>query len=279
MELKALLLVLTGSVFHLGWNVLTKGAKDKLAFLWIAIIPASLVSLLFSLNQFELNSEGLPFLISSMVIHAFYFWSLSTAYKFADLSFVYPYCRGLGALFTTLGGVFLLSESPTLRGGFGIALTLIATFLEPVFSGFKEKKKMEYKGIGFTVITGIAISAYLLVDKVGVTHIKTLIYLPLMLLGSALFLSPIMLKDKRFLEEIKHSTWKPFLGSAFLFAAYFLILLAMETAPISYVVSARASGIIISGFAGILFFKEKVSPIRWLSILIISIGVYFIGTA
>lgn len=279
MELQALLLVLTGSVFHLGWNVLTKGANDKFAFLWIAIIPSSLISLAINFNFETLQGDGLIYLIASMFIHAFYFWSLSTAYKFADLSFVYPYCRGLGALLTTVGGIFLLSENLSFRGLSGIVLTLVATFLEPGFGAFKRKDVFNFKGVLFTAITGIAISSYLLVDKVGVTFIPTGMYLPLMLLGSALILFPVMIKSNRFIEEIKHSKWKPFLGSAFLFAAYYLILLAIETAPISYVVAARASGIIISGIAGIFFFKEVVSRLRWFSILLISIGVYLIGTA
>ncbi|TNF25892.1 MAG: hypothetical protein EP319_15095 [Deltaproteobacteria bacterium] len=279
MEIQALLLVLTGSIFHLAWNVLTKGAKDKFAFLWIAIIPASIISLVINFNSDVLVAEGWIYLISSMFIHAFYFWALSTAYKFADLSFVYPYCRGLGALLTTLGGIFLLSENLSFRGLSGIFLALIATFLEPGLGAFKKKELFNFKGVGFTILTGIAISSYLLVDKVGVTLIPTGMYLPIMLLGSALILFPFMIKQNRFIEEIKHSRWKPFLGSAFLFAAYYLILLAMETAPISYVVAARASGIIVSGIAGIFFFKENVSKIRWLSILLISIAVYFIGTA
>ncbi len=279
MEIQALLLVLTGSVFHLGWNVLTKGANDKFAFLWIAIIPSSIISLVINFNPDVLVTEGMIYLIASMFIHAFYFWALSNAYKFADLSFVYPYCRGLGALLTTLGGIFLLSENLSFRGLSGILLALLATFLEPGLGAFKKKDVFNFKGVGFTILTGIAISSYLLVDKVGVTIIPTEMYLPLMLLGSALLLFPVMMRNNRFIEEIKHSKWKPFLGSVFLFAAYYLILLAMETAPISYVVAARASGIIISGVAGIFFFKETVSKIRWLSILLISIGVYFIGTA
>lgn len=279
MEIKALLLVLTGSIFHLGWNVLTKGANDKFAFLWIAIIPASVISLALNFDLSILKNDGVYYLIVSIIIHAFYFWSLSSAYKFADLSFVYPYCRGLGALLTTLGGIFLLSENLSPRGLTGVAFALSATFIEPGFGIFKKKDAINAKGLAFTVITGVAISSYLLVDKVGVTLIPTKLYLPLMLLGSALLLLPIMLKEKRFLLELKHGKWRPFAGSAFLFTAYFLILLAMETAPVSYVVAARASGIIFSGVAGILFFKEEVGRIRWFSIGLISIGVYLIGTA
>lgn len=190
----------------------------------------------------------------------------------------YPYCRGLGSLVTTIGGVLILKEYLSARGVLGISLTLVATFLEPSFAR-KPQARINVKGIGLTAVTGFAIAAYLLVDKVGVTHIPTTLYLPLMLLGSATILSPILIRNARFMDEIRHSTWRPFLGSAFLFAAYFLILLAMESSNVSYVVAARASGIIFSGATGIFFFKETVSIIRWFSILIISIGVYFIGTA
>lgn len=276
MELQSLFLVLTGSLFHLGWNVLTKGAKDKLTFLWIAAIPASVMVLLFQYQSFEYSSEGLPYLLASVIIHGIYFWSLTATYKYADLSFVYPYARGTGTLLATIGGIALLREFPSFKGYIGIALTISAIFLEPIFT---KNKKVEKKGLCLTALTGVMIATYSLIDKVGISFISPSLYLSVMFLCLSLLFLPYMLRNNRIKNEISHSTYKPFIASIFLYLAYFLVLEAMKVAPISYVVSARASGIIASGVTGIIFFQEEISKLRWLSIVMICIGIYFIGTA
>lgn len=274
MATKALILVLIGSVMHIAWNAMTKAAKDKFAFLWWAILASGVIGLATYWPQSWSFGDGYYFIAATIIIHALYFWMLTQAYKFADLSFVYPYCRGIGTMVATLGGIVIFNELPSWKGTIGIILTLGATMVEPVLS---KKKKLEPAGIIFTILTGILIASYLLTDKGGLKYVEVGTYLGLMLLGSAIVLIPIV--GKRAIIEIKHSTYKPFIGTFFLFGAYFLILKAMALAPISYVVAARASGIVISGIMGIVFFKEQVTRLRWLSIILITIGVYFIGTA
>lgn len=277
MELFALILVFVGSVFHLMWNVLTKKAEDKLAFLWMAIIPASLITFVYSLINYTIPSDAIPYVIATILIHAFYFWALTSAYKYGDLSLVYPYGRGIGALVASLGGIFLFGERPNLFGGIGISLTLLGTFVEPL--SLRGKVKQSIKGVWFTILSGITIATYLMVDKIGIKKMPTPYYLSLMLLGAALVLAPIMIKDRRFLKELSLSYSRPLMGSFFLFTAYGLILFAMERAPLSYVVAVRTTGIVLSGLAGIFFFKERLTPIRWVAILIICSGVFFTGLA
>lgn len=274
MSNEALLLVLLGSVLHVLWNVMTKAAKDNFAFLWWAIFGSGLIGLLTHLPSSWDFAAGYYYLIATILIHSFYFWILTKAYLFADLSFVYPYCRGIGTLVATVGGILLFKEFPSTKGFIGIALTLTATILEPMLS---KKKSLNGKAIFFTILTGVSIAAYLLNDKVGVTFMPVGTYLGLMLLGSALLLLPVVYK--RIIPEIKASTYKPFIGTFFLFGAYFLILKAMAMAPISYIVAARASGIAISGILGVIIFKEQVSRSRWIAIGMIIIGVYLLGTA
>jgi drug/metabolite transporter (DMT)-like permease len=281
MELLPLLLVLAGSTLHLGWNIFTKKAQDKFAFLWLAVFPLALVGLLYSLPVFIKAQDmniALFYIIISAAVHAFYFWSLTNAYKTAQLSFVYPYCRGIGTIFTAIGGVILLSESPTSLGLIGITLTIIAVFIEPLGKGLSEVSRPSKAALLFTLATALAIAAYLLIDKVGLRYLDPLAYITLMLFFSTLILIPFIGKD-RIKKELRHSKYYSILAGIFLFGAYGLIAYAMKTSPISYVAAVRASGIVFSGVAGILFFQEKVSKTRWGAIALITLGVYFISVA
>jgi drug/metabolite transporter (DMT)-like permease len=279
MDILPLSLVLIGSILHLGWNILAKGAEDKLAFLWLALAPPACFG--FTYLIMELNSgidNWIPWicLLASSVIHLFYFWSLANAYKFADLSFVYPYCRGIGALLATMMGLAFLNESPSILGAIGITLAIGATFLEPLISKYKGEK-ISNKGLFLTIATGVAIACYLIVDKIGVTHMKYFSYLGIMFFFMFIGFLPIMLKDNRYKKELLKSKYRPFIASFFMTSGYGVVLAAMKLAPVSYVVSARATGIAISGVAGIIFFNEKVSPTRWFSIAMITIGVVLIS--
>ncbi len=222
--------------------------------------------------------QGVVALAVSSVIHAFYFSFLTAAYYKADLSFVYPHARGVGTLIAVLGGVLIFSDAPSLLGWTGIGLAILATFVEAVFMR-KRRETSDFGGIRFTLLTGFSIAAYLLVDKFGVSQIPSTVYLTLLFFGCTLLLSPWMLRGGRALAQWKRSKRKVLSAAFFLFSSYAVILLAMETSPVSYVVAARATGIIASGLAGMFFFSETVSRARWAAITLIAVGVACIGLA
>ena len=264
---------------HIGWNVLAKKAQDKLAFLWLATLWPGLIGAFFFFYEIQNSNFSLAIwgcLFFSSIIHMLYFWLLANSYKYADLSFVYPYCRGIGALLVILFGIFFLGESPSLIGSIGIFLTVIATIAEPILN---KKKDISLKGLFFRIATGCTIACYLVLDKIGVSHMRYSSYVGIMFMMMAIGFSPMMLKNNRFKKEFKNSKYVPFFASLLMVSGYCLVLAAMSIAPLSYVVSTRATGIIISAMAGILFFSEQVSVIRWFSIIIISIGVILIGLA
>ncbi len=217
-------------------------------------------------------------LAASSVLHAFYFTLLTGAYRKADLSFVYPYARGVGTVIAVVGGLLFFLETPSALGWAGIALTVLATFMEALFGG-RSRKGISREGRGLTLLTGLAIAGYLLVDKFGVAHVAAVPYLGLLFLGCAVLLAPRLLAGGRAREEWKRSKKNILAAAFFLFSGYVVILLAMESSPVSYVVAARATGIIASGLAGMFFFSEEVSRARWAAIALIAAGVACIGLA
>lgn len=282
MELVAIALVLLGSLLHLGWNVQAKRAKDGLAFLWLALLPPALLGIPLvggGLLRGEIPAAGAACLAATSVIHFFYFRSLASAYEEGDLSFVYPYSRGIGALAAALAGVLLLGERPSALGWLGIALALAATVVEPLAARAGGRKHERAKGLALTVRTGLAIGGYFLVDKIGAPRVGPTVYLSGLSLGAAVLLSPMMIPTGRAWGELRRSTWHPLFGMLFSSASYWLVLEAMRLAPVSYVVAVRSAGILASGAAGMLFFNEPAVPGRRLAIVLIVAGICCIGLA
>lgn len=278
MNLTALIYVLSGSLLHVGWNVLAKQSKDKLAFIWLSLLPLSIAGCTYSiLVGIELNSIAITCIAASGLIHAIYFYFLTQSYELADLSFVYPYCRGVGSLGAVMGGLFLLSESPSTLGICGITVSLVGMMIEPLSQFKKVKTSLTPKAITLTILTGLCIAGYLLIDKIGIEQVHPALYMSLFTSSAVIFMFPFMMKKKRIIEELKSSRHRFLISCFFLGSAYILVLYAMELAPVSYVTAARATGIIVSTLTGIFWFKESVSKARWVSVILVTLGVYLIG--
>jgi len=276
----ALALVLTGSLLHVGWNILVKDARDKLAFIWLALLPPAFIGavlLIWSIWNSGVGPIGLACVFVSGAVHALYFWLLTTAYTHTDLSFVYPYCRGIGALLATAVGLLLFNENPSLIGYMGIGLALAAPALEAL--SLRQGKSISGRGWIFTFLTGASIGAYLVIDKIGVSRVAVLPYLGGIIVIPAIVLGPSLLVTGRARRELISARYKPLIATLFMASSYGVVLAAMQIAPVSYIVAARSSGIIASGIAGLLFFHEEVGTARWAAIGMVALGVYCIGIA
>ena len=279
MESKALFFVLAGSVLHLGWNILTKKSRDQFVFLWMALLIPAVFGAYFLISN-SYSSLSHQYFVATAVIHAIYFYTLAVSYRFADLSFVYPYARGIGTMVATTGGILVLKEAPSALGYAGIALTLFGTLIEPISKIKKGGAKFEIKGVLFTVMTGIMIGTYLVLDTNGIRTVENSYeYVAIMFFYATLMLLPFVLSGGRIQKELAHSRASAFIGSLFMAGAYAIILIAMQTTPVSYTVSARASGIILSALYGRFVFKENVGATRIIAITLIMVGVIALAYA
>src|SRR5207249_11800456 len=98
-------------------------AENQLAFLWSSVSLATL--LLLPIGLVRLSGEGspmagLPFVASSVGIHALYFWALGRAYRYGDFSRVYPMARGLGVALVPLIALPVFGERLSWLGSLGV---------------------------------------------------------------------------------------------------------------------------------------------------------------
>ena len=86
--------VLAAALLHALWNTLVKSSDDKLVDTVAITTGAGIVSLAAVLFLPLPAPASWPWLAGSATIHFFYYGSLIGAYKWGDLSHVYPLMRG-----------------------------------------------------------------------------------------------------------------------------------------------------------------------------------------
>ena len=130
-------------------------------------------------------------------------------------------------------------------------------------------------GVRNAVLTGVTITLYSLVDKLGVEHAQPFLFMYLITIGSAIGLSPYIL-FKCGLAQIRRewqlNAWAILAAGLLVFLAYGLVLTAFSLSQVSYVAPAREIGIVIGVLMGVFILKEGFGRGRILGSLFIVLG-------
>jgi drug/metabolite transporter (DMT)-like permease len=257
----AIALVVCAAVLHATWNALAKRADNQFAFLWSSVSVATLLLLPIGLSR--LPGEGspmaaLPFVASSVGIHALYFWALGRSYRYGDFSRVYPMARGLGVALVPLIALPVFGERLSWIGSLGIGLVVLGIV---GLSRNPSEVRSAGGGLGagtvWAIVTGLTIAGYSLVDKAGVARLHPMPYIALMGLGLSVVLSPVVLADRRALLHEWRRRWRAILvASAMNLTSYLLVLFAFRLSKVGYVVASRELSILFSAFIGSLWLGE-----------------------
>ncbi len=257
----AIALVVCAAVLHATWNALAKRAENQFAFLWSSVSLATL--LLLPIGLVRLSGEGapmagLPFVASSVGIHALYFWALGRSYRHGDFSRVYPMARGLGVALVPLIALPVFGERLSWLGSLGIGLIVLGIVtLGRNPSQARSAGGRIGAGTAWAIVTGLTIAGYSLVDKAGVARLHPIPYIALMGLGLSVVLSPVVVADRRALVHEWRRRWRTILiASAMNLTSYLLVLFAFRLSKVGYVVASRELSILFSAFVGSLWLGE-----------------------
>lgn len=285
----ALIIVIVAAFLHSGWNYFLKKSLDKLTYIWSFL----LVSLVFYSPMFcyywvrsDISMEGWLCIAATGVLHFLYFAFMGSAYERGDLSLVYPISRGSGPLLVPLMAVLILHEQIYPLGALGIAMIVFGIYVIHLKSfapdSFLEPFRAVKHGASFlSILTGLMIAAYSLVDKVGVGFVEPPLYIYFMLLIVVALLSPFVLTKKR--EELK-TEWNCnrnnilALGVVVLLT-YMMVLFAFRMSKVSYVVAVRELSIVLSALYGLVWLKEQYVTQKLTGSFIIALGVILIGVS
>jgi uncharacterized membrane protein len=159
------MVVLTAAFLHAWWNFLIRSNTDKVLAM-IAMTMGHAPLAILSISYFGLpGMETLPFLIASAVLHVGYQVFLMNAYRFGELSNIYPIARGLSPLLLSI--ITLIIGQDVLTTGQMVGIMTIS--LSMIYMGFLQFRFNQDgpKGLVLACITGIFIASYSMVDALG----------------------------------------------------------------------------------------------------------------
>ncbi|WP_286892842.1 DMT family transporter [Thermobacillus sp.] len=282
MSAAAVLLVVASGFLHAVWNLLTKRSGDKKTFLWAAQSVSALLYLPWTwhdLARTELTASGWFFLLLSVLLHGLYMHLLAAAYEAGDLSQVYPIMRGTSPLLVPLAGVLLLGEPLTLRGWLGVLAIIAGIALLSEASPRPGAMARSRKALLLALAVGLAISAYIVVDKIALNHVTPVVLIEVTNIGNALVLLPAVLRSGRVKAEVRQHKWTMLLGGALMPSGYLLFLFALSLAPVAVLAPMREIGTVFGAALGISVLKEKGGARRLLASCLITAGVIILGIA
>ena len=173
------------------------------------------------------NIDGLKFILASSLLHFFYQVFLLNAYRYGELSEIYPIARGLSPLIILIVSFLFFHEEISKQEIFAIFLISFSL----IIYGLKQflLKKSEVKGFVLAVVTGFFIASYSLVDGYGarVTQNPVGFYSVTTIVNGFIFYVFARWKEKEILKRIILSgKMYFFIGGTASYVAYGIVVWA-----------------------------------------------------
>ncbi|HEX2337018.1 MAG TPA: EamA family transporter, partial [Hyphomicrobiaceae bacterium] len=256
--------VLVAAACHAGWNALLKmKVAPVVATVLVAVASGVLVVPLLAITPAPAPAAW-PYVLASVLIHVVYFVTLAEAYRWGDLTQVYPIARGTAPLLTAALATLWLNEALGLAGWAGM-IVLATGILLLTFKGGRPFATFAGRAVGFALATSLTITAYTLVDGIGARLAgSALAYTVWLFIGDGIAMAiygwlrvgPSLVGDFK-------THWRMALaGAALSTAAYAIAIWAMTVAPIALVAALRETSVLFAAVFGTVLLREPILPIR-----------------
>lgn len=271
MLLSQFLLILLSAFLHALWNYFAKKAPQRLEILALGFCYASLLFLPGLFWETEIPSLwGCALTVVTGILQVAYVVLLYRAYEYANLTLVYPLTRGIGVLGTFILELYFFEHLGNKIEILGILVVAVGTSCLAAPS-LQQKEK---KGVYYSLLTGILLSLAFIMGRLSKEHVQPFAYLWGMYITSAICLLPLLGKKPfTLLNEANHSYRMTALiigvGS---FLSYFFAVLVFRQIPVATVISVRELSVVMGAMMGFYFLKEKMTPLKVVSILLIVFG-------
>lgn len=294
MEKIALILIIISALGHAYWNYLLKKiinkSRHRLSVFWLCTLVSCILFLPVFIFYFIKSSMPLEVLIYPALFGAFlaiYTLFLTKSYSYNDLSLAYPLVKTT-PLFTLFLGLIILKEQISTTAFLGIFFVVLGAYsihLKKLSlkSFAKSFASIKHKGSIFALSTAIASAIYGLISKISLDTLNPAIFVYLGYMFSLVFYSLIFLFNKGLWGNIKIQFGK-YKGKIIAIGAldifgYFLVLNALIGNKLSYVFALRQMSIIFAVLLGSRVLNEEYGKIRFISAIIILIGIVLISIA
>ena len=263
------ILILVSALCHAVWSAIIKSSKNPLSLMGITSVLEVTIFLPLTFTVPFPTLEVWYFLIATVIIHVIYRLNVIYSYRYGDLSYIYPISRGSSCLFVAIISILFLSSDISVAGFVGILIVCIGLFL----ISYSKNLSFNFKGFALAISTAILITAYTLVDGVGVRLSEngfSYIYWLFTLNGIPLLIIGLISKDG--LRKKETYTFRSGIAAGvFATSSYAIVVWSMQFIEIAYVSSIREISIVFAAIIGMLFLFEKNAKSRIIpSILIVS---------
>lgn len=268
------LLVLLAAAMHAGWNALVKAGRDRVMTL-AAVVGVGAAGSALALPFAAQPARGSwPFLALGAAIHVGYFFFLLRAYRFGDLSHVYPVARGAAPLFVAAGAAVVAGEAlgSAALGGLALLSAGIASFALERGRGAGADRQAFLFALG----TALIIGAYTVVDGLGVRRSGSPLgyILWLLVIDGAPLTLYVLATRRRTVVPYVAAHWAPCLGGGLMAAAaYGLVIWALGRGAMAYVAALRETSVVFAAVIGAAWLGEPFGRRRVAAALLVAAGI------
>jgi len=251
--------VLFSAALHAAWNALLRGSGDRRkAAGWIGL--ATFLSCAPLLPFVGPPANAWAYVLTSSALHIVYLRLLASAYENSDLSFAYPIARGSSPLLVALGGAILASERLSYGSLAGIALVSGGILLIGL-----EAKKLNRQALISALSVGVVIALYTVVDGLGARRCASSAQYNVWcfsIYGAFVAIQSLRIeRDRGPLSELRANLPALLSGVASV-VAYSIVTWAMVRAQMGLVSALRETSSLFATVIGVVWLKERATPLR-----------------
>lgn len=280
MDISVVVVVLGAAFLHAFWNFQVRGTEDKalgMAAVMFGHLPLAIIGLAYVGLP---PSEAWQYVFISAVLHLGYQVFLLNAYRFGELTQIYPVARGSSPLLITL---FTMITFPGVLQTLEVIGVIMVSGAIITFGIVQYRtKSVGFIGIVLAVIAGCFIASYSIVDAAGTRITQSAIsYYGASTTANAVLLALYLSWfHPTVIGNVYRDAPRTFvIGGNASYFAYVAVLWACLSAPVAVVSSLRETSVLFAVILGVLVLKEKITPFKVAIILTIFCGVLVLRVA
>lgn len=280
MEISVVLVVLGAAFLHAFWNFLVRGTEDKalgMAAVMFGHLPLAIIGLCYTGLP---SLTSVPYIIVSALLHLGYQVFLLNAYRFGELTQIYPVARSASPLLITLFTILTVPSALETMEVIGVVLVSGAIMTYGIVQ--YRLKDVGATGIVLAFVAGCFIASYSIVDAIGarITQSAVSFYGASTMVNMVFLALYLSVFHPTVLGRMYRDAPRTFIigGNASYFA-YVAVLWACLSTPVAMVSTLRETSVLFAVGLGVVFLNEKITRFKISIILTIFIGVIVLRMA
>lgn len=267
----AVIFILGSAVLHALWNALVKAGADRLSELLFVFGFGAVCGLMVAPFVPFPDAGAWPYIMVSALIHVGYMFFLAEAYRFGDLSRVYPLARGMVPLVVAGAAPVFAGETLGPYQFAGIALISIGI----ASLAFERRTLDDLRSVGLAIATGLIVGTLTTVDGVGVRQTESsLSYMAWLFMVDGPIMATVayFARGRVFLVYLR-ARWRTMIGAGVVSTgSYGLAIAAFHLGALAPVAALRETSVIIAAAIGTLFMGEPFGRRRLIAATIVVAG-------